>query len=338
MNPIHELQKHRSIPLYIEESRDLNYLFPISVTAGQAFIYPDRVELYLDGRYIEQYRSLPYVKPIPQEYTLPEKVAFDGSHLSYQRFQQLKRLYPKTEWINEANPLENIRAIKSEEEKTALRKAASLNSRGYDYVLTLLKEGVQERELAQKLHLFFIENGGERLSFDSIIAFGENSALPHARASARKLKKGDTVLIDIGVRVDNYHSDMCRTVYFKEVHPELKKIYEIVEAAQKLSLDKVREGEKSTVLDETARNYITEKGYGPNFAHSLGHGVGLEIHEFPTLRSKGPEVVLKANMAITIEPGIYIPGLGGVRIEDLVIVQADGYEDLTKRPKELKIV
>lgn len=338
MKHIEELQKGRTFPLYLEEPRDLNYLFPISVTAGQAFIYPDKVELYLDGRYIEQYRFLPYAKPIPKEYTLPEKVAFDGAHLSYQRYQQLKRLYPGTEWVNESAPLEAIRAIKSEKEKEAIRKAAALNSRGYDFLLTQLKEGIEERELAQRLHLFFIENGGERLSFDSIIAFGENSALPHAKPSSRKLKKGDTILLDTGVRVDNYQSDMCRTLYFKEVHPELKKIYEIVKEAQELALNEVRAGVKSNKLDETARNYITDKGYGPNFAHSLGHGVGLEIHEFPTLRSNGPEVVLKPNMAITIEPGIYLPGLGGVRIEDLILVEEKGFEDLTKRPKELKIV
>lgn len=338
MNPISELQKRRNIPLYLEEPRDINYLFPISVTAGQALVFSDRYELYLDGRYIEQYRFLPYVKPIPETHTLPPKVAFDGSHLSFDRYQQLKRLYPNTEWINESYPLQEIRAIKSDKEKSALRKACKLNSLGYDYLLTLLKEGVEERELAQKLHLFFIENGGERLSFDSIIAFGENSALPHARASQRKLKRGDTVLIDIGVRVDNYHSDMCRTVFFKDAHPEMKKIYEIVKIAQQKALEKVRAGEKTTALDQIARAYIVEKGYGPNFAHSLGHGVGLEIHEYPTLRSKGPEVILKQDMAITIEPGIYLPGLGGVRIEDMVIVEENGYEDLTNREKELIVV
>lgn len=333
-----ELQKSIKEPLYLEEPKILNYLFPILVTAGQAIITPNTADLYLDSRYLLLYNHLPYAHPSQDKLPLPPKIMFDGGSLSYERVEQLKKSYPDTTWINYPHPVSDIRAIKTEDEQKKLIEAGSLNSRGYDYLLTQLKEGVSEEELARKLHLFFIEEGGDRLAFDPIIAFGEGSAAPHYRASSRQLKKGDIVLIDIGVRKQGYHSDMTRTQFFGNPHPELEKIYHIVKEAQALALNQVKEGITSIQLDKIARDYISDHGYGPNFGHSLGHGVGLEIHETPFLRSKPPEITIKAGMCITIEPGIYLPGLGGVRIEDAVIVTKEGLINLTNRSKDLMVI
>ena len=325
-------------PLYLEEPKTLNYLFPILVTAGQAIITPDTVDLYLDSRYLLLYSHLPYAQPLQDILPLPKKIQFDGGSLSYERVEQLRKSYPETTWINLPHPVSDIRAIKSEDEQKKLIDAGHLNSRGFDFLLSQLKEGVSEEELARKLHLFFIEQGGDRLAFDPIIAFGAGSAAPHYRASSRKLKKGDIVLIDIGVRKHGYYSDMTRTQFFGPPHPELEKIYHIVKEAQELALNYVKEGVTSIQLDQIAREYITEQGYGPNFGHSLGHGVGLEIHENPFLRSKPPEVTIKEGMCITIEPGIYLPELGGVRIEDAVIVTKEGSINLTNRSKDLMVI
>ncbi len=332
------LQQTLKEPLYLEEPKALNYLFPILVTAGQAIITPHEANLFLDSRYLLLYSHLPYAHPLPEKLQLPSRIQFDGASLSFDRIEMLKKQYPETTWTNLSNPLMDIRIVKSEEEQKALEEAALLNSKGFDYIVSQLKEGMREDELARKLHLFFIDNGGDRLSFDPIIAFGVSSAAPHYRPTNRALKKGDIVLIDIGVRKNGYHSDMTRTLFFGEPHPELKKIYEIVKEAQAKALASVREGISSIELDRVARDFIIEKGYGPQFGHSLGHGVGIDIHEFPFLRSKPPETFLREGMCITIEPGIYLPGLGGVRIEDMVLVTKDGYIDLTKRPKELKVL
>jgi Xaa-Pro aminopeptidase len=197
-----------------------------------------------------------------------------------------------------------------------------------------------ESEAALELDFFWKKRGGQGFSFDPIIAFGANSSMPHYRAGITPLKKGDTVLIDIGVMVNNYHSDMTRTVFFGEPHPEMRKIYNIVREAQTRALDAVKPGVHAGELDKAARGYIEAEGYGPQFSHSLGHGVGLEIHEWPFLRNRVPmaDIPIKEGMCLTVEPGIYIEGLGGVRIEDSIIVTQEGYRSLTNRPTELSVL
>lgn len=338
MKPLEQLQKSLKIPLFIEEPQSINYLFDINVSAGSALISSNEVKLYLDPRYFEFYRHLPFVELLPDQIPFPEVVGVDSSFTTLDRLASLKKLHPQTVWEGLSKPIETLRQIKTEEEKRKLRKAGALNSLGHDFLLSLLKEGVEESELARKLHLFFIEKGGEAFSFEPIIAFGASSAIPHYRAGSSKLKKGDIVLLDHGVKVDGYHSDMTRTVFFGSPHAELEKIYHIVQQAQEKALAAVKPKISSIDLDNVARSLISEAGYGAQFVHSLGHGIGLDIHENPFLRNKEPSALIKENMAITIEPGIYIPNLGGVRIEDAVIVTAEGYEDLTNRSKSLKVI
>ena len=191
-----------------------------------------------------------------------------------------------------------------------------------------------EKEVAAEIEYFMKKNKAEGTSFDTIVAFSENSALPHAQPTDRKLKDGDIVLMDYGCMYEGYCSDMTRTVFMGKANDELKKIYDTVLKAQITAEEKMKAGLKCCEIDKIARDIIENAGYKNCFNHSLGHGVGLEIHEFPNLSPKS-ESVLEKNNVVTVEPGIYEEGLGGVRIEDMVLVTENGIENLTNSPKGL---
>jgi Xaa-Pro aminopeptidase len=188
---------------------------------------------------------------------------------------------------------------------------------------------VVEKELAKRFEIFCLENGAEGLSFSPIIAFGPNSAMPHYRSQDAQLKKGDVVLIDIGVVCDGYHSDMTRVLFFEQEDPYLSKLYEIVKRAQHSALQMCRPGTKMGQLDRAARSVMKEEGVEELFIHSLGHGIGLEVHEFPRIKFDGEDkdVVLETGMVFTVEPGLYVPGTGGVRYEDTILITDAGYEN-----------
>lgn len=337
--------------LIIEDSIDLYYLLGLSLSAGSLLITLNGAYLIVDGRYYEQCaKCTSFSVLLAQENTLfdlltenstVKTVGFASQTTSYARYQKLKecveKLTRKVTLTPLENPLRDLRKIKSSEEIKLLEQAAELGSLGYDYVCSLLKEGIAEKELAFELELFWKKKGGKGFAFDPIIAFGSNSSMPHYRAGDAVLKKNQVVLIDIGVTYHHYHSDMTRTVFFGEPDPQLRTVYEIVLKAQTAALALCKPGAKVGTLDEAARSIITEAGFGDKFPHSLGHGIGLEVHEFPLIRNKPPhsEEVLEAGMVITIEPGIYIPGLGGIRIEDSILIDNNGYKNLTNRPKEL---
>lgn len=341
------LTLHHLDALLIENPIDLFYLTQLRVSVGKLLITPQSTQLFVDSRYIEMAKKEAKIAVFldnPEHFAALisplKKLGVDGAFSSWERVEKLKKDFPQVEIISIPSPLKEIRAIKTEIELELMKKAAALGSLGCDYVISLLKEGVEEKELAYKLDLFWKERGASGFAFEPIIAFGENSALPHARAGTRKLKKGDTVLIDIGVVLDNYHSDMTRTLFFGEPDPRMIEVYHVVKEAQKRAFDFVKEGVTAQQADKVARDYITSKGYGCEFSHSLGHSIGIETHEWPTLRSQTTalaqeDIILKSNMCVTLEPGIYIPGLGGVRIEDTVIVKDTYCESITHRPTEL---
>lgn len=342
------LLQHNVDMLFIDDPINLYYLTGIILSAGRLCI-PAHGEplLLVDGRYIAQCKqqspfpvSLTQNSPIENLLTSVKNLGFDSSRTTYQAYQTLKKL---TESFNQLsltpieNPLNPIRGIKDDAEIQILREAADLGSRGFDFVCSLLKEGVTEKELAVELEIFWKRRGGEKLAFDSIIAFGANSAMPHYRAGTARLQKGHTVLIDIGVGYQHYHSDMTRTLFFGPLDPKMLEIYGIVKEAQERALALCKPGQLIGNIDKAARDFIAEKGYGAAFSHGLGHGVGLEIHEYPILKNVPPYqcLPLEKGMVITIEPGIYLEGLGGVRIENTIVITATGYEDLTKRSTDL---
>lgn len=320
----------------VDHPLNLYYLTGLSLSAGKMLVWADKEPiLIVDNRYYEMcVRKTNFPVKLAEKFKIEEalqgvsRLGFDSENTSYQNYLNLQKLLNNIQLVPLNNPLLKIRCFKDEEEIRCLREAAALGKRGYEHVKGLLKEGISEKALAIELEIFWKTQGGEGLAFEPIIAFGENSAMPHYRAGDTQLKRGDTVLMDMGVKWNAYHSDLSRTLFWGDPPAKIQEIYSIVQEAQTRAIKACRPGVLIGDLDEIARGYITEKGFGEQFLHSLGHGVGLEIHEWPILRNKDPyrNEPLKEGMVITIEPGIYIPGMGGVRIEDMVHITADGYE------------
>lgn len=227
------------------------------------------------------------------------------------------------------------RVIKSEQEIQNLKKACELGDEAFKFILGKIKSGITEKELAFEIE-FFIKKNGADLSFPTIVAFGKNSSVPHHQTGETKLEKGNFVLLDFGVKLHDYCSDMTRTVFFGKPTEKQKDIFETVLAAQQKAAEFVKVGVKAKEVDKIARDYIISKGY-PSIPHSLGHGVGLEVHENPHLSSKSKDI-LKEGMVFSIEPGIYIPNFGGVRIEDLFVLEKQGLKQFTTSSKEMIVI
>ena len=233
--------------------------------------------------------------------------------------------------------VEELRMIKSEEEVANIRKAASIADEAFAKLLPTIRSGLTEREIALELEFLMRKAGASAMSFDPIIASGPRSALPHARPGERILSVGDFVVFDFGCVVNGYCSDMTRTLVIGEPEEKHLLIYDLVLEAQERSLAAVGPGKTGVEIDAIARNIISDAGYGEYFGHGLGHSLGLEVHESPRL-SKLDQTVLQPGMIVTVEPGVYLPDFGGVRIEDLVLVTEDGHEVLSSTFKELYVV
>jgi Xaa-Pro aminopeptidase len=233
--------------------------------------------------------------------------------------------------------IERLRWIKEPDEIAMIERAQAITDEGFERILPKLVEGITEREAALELEWAMRQAGAEGLSFDTIMAFGESAAEPHHHPSDRPLARGDVVKMDFGALCGGYHSDMTRTVAFGDPPEEIRRIHDLVARAQQAGIDAVRAGIEGKDADAAARRVIDEAGYGERFSHSLGHGVGLEIHEGPTLRTPS-EDVLPENAVVTVEPGVYVPGLGGVRIEDMVVVTADGCRPMPRSSRELVVL
>ena len=232
------------------------------------------------------------------------------------------------------NVVKKLRMVKRPYELDCIRRAARAADDAFLYVLKQMKPGVREYEIAAEIQYQLKKAGLDGESFPSIVAAGPHSSRPHAVPGEYKMQKGDFVTIDMGAKYRGYCSDMTRTVVIGEADAKQKEVYDVVLTAQKKAVAAVKPGLHCCELDAVAREYIAACGYGENFLHSLGHGVGLDIHEMPTV-SKSCDIILEPGMVITIEPGVYLPGWGGVRIEDTVIVTEDGCEIITKIPQNL---
>lgn len=236
-----------------------------------------------------------------------------------------------------ANMISEQREIKDEEEIAKIRAAEKLGDEAFSHVLNFIKPGISELDVAFELEFFMRKNGASGLSFDTIAASGIRSTMPHGVASEKIIEKGDLLTLDFGCVLDGYCSDMTRTVAVGSIDSKGKEIYETVLAAQKAGLEYIAKGKVCSGADAAARKVITEAGYGKNFGHALGHSVGIEIHESPTLSPKCDKILVPGNV-VTVEPGIYIENFVGVRIEDLVLITDSGVENFTHSEKELIIV
>jgi Xaa-Pro aminopeptidase len=320
----------------IENPVDLYYLTSLKVSSGSLLIKDQESLLLVDSRYLEacQKRSPFPVAHLQRESFAPffkncARVLFDSRSTSYERYLNAKKQIPHLVPIS--NLLRNLRALKDLQELKRIRQSAQLLLQAFRYLRAQIKEGIEEKELALKFELYSRKQGAEGLAFPPIIAFGENSAIPHHISGTRKLKKGDLILADLGLIVEGYRSDMTRVFSCGSLSPDLKKMVAIVHKAKKAALEICRPGICVGEVDQAARKIFIEEGVESLFLHSLGHGIGLETHEFPRIHSKGEDssAVLKEGMVITIEPGLYVEGKGGVRLEDMIVVTSKGHENLS---------
>ncbi len=262
--------------------------------------------------------------------------AFTPHGFTVDEFQRLTSA-AECELVSNAGLLAKLRVIKSADEITLIREASELAEGVMLDIVPTLEAGVLERDVAAHFEYEFKKRGATGVSFDTIALFGAKSSLPHGEPARKCLENGDITLFDFGCRKGGYCSDLTRTFVFGSIPRWFEEIYAITLNAQLSALKAVRPGAVCRDVDAVARDIISEGGYGEYFGHGLGHGVGIEIHESPRLNKKS-DVTLQEGMVVTVEPGIYLPGKGGVRIEDLVVVTADGCDVLTKSPKELKVL
>ncbi|MBE0447542.1 MAG: aminopeptidase P family protein [Actinobacteria bacterium] len=262
------------------------------------------------------------------------RVGFESAHVTVKQYERMVKEFDGIQLVGIPGLAEPIREIKDNYEIQKIGEAAAIGDAAFEHIIKYIKPGVSERELAIEIEFFMRRRGAEKASFDTIIASGSHSAVPHATPSAKKVGVGDFVKLDFGAVVGGYHSDMTRTVVVGRASQKHREIYAKVKEAQEAALGAVAPGKIGKELDNIARDIISDAGYGKNFVHNLGHGVGLNVHESPIL-SVDSETELKKGMVVTVEPGIYISGFGGVRIEDLVVVTETGHRVLTHSTKDL---
>jgi len=265
-----------------------------------------------------------------------KRVGFEATSLPYASWEKLASgSADGLKWVPLEEPLQRLRGCKQEPEVELLRNAAALAAEGFEQIVDLIKPGAVERDIALELEFTLKRLGADEKAFDFIVASGLRGAMPHGVASDKVIQSGELVTIDYGVRKDGYHSDETVTLAVGEISSDLRRIYDIVLAAHDAAIDSLRVGMELKALDAVARRIIAAEGYGDYFGHGLGHGVGLEIHEYPPVSPRSQDRV-EAGMVLTIEPGIYVPDLGGVRIEDTLLVTDQGYEILTQLPKSFR--
>jgi Xaa-Pro aminopeptidase len=322
---------------------NVRYLIGLDSTNAALLVDRDGARLFTDFRYAERARELEGVTfdETPRYlYTelpslLPPRVAFEADAMTYANYGFLRQggleLEPRRGLV------ESLRIVKEPEELEAIRRATEVTNRTYERLAEEQFGGRSEKELAWRMEQIFHDCGADALAFPVDVAAGPTAASPHAVPGDRIVQEGDLVLVDAGAIVDGYCSDCTRTFAVGDVSDSLAEAYELVRRAQQAGLDAVGSGVSGRDADAAARAVIADAGYGENFGHGLGHGVGLLVHEAPTLRPESEELLAAGNV-LTVEPGIYLSGVAGVRIEDLVVVTAEGCDVLTSFPKELTTV
>ncbi len=328
--------------LYVTRPENVRYLsgFPEPEEA-QVLLTREGALLLTDPRYpTAQEESRIPVRILTREaqraflQDLRGRVGFEAEHLPYAAYERL-RDGARGEWVPTYGVIEALRVRKGEEEIARIQRAQALAEEALAEVLPLLRPGVEERALALELEWALRRRGAEP-AFPPIVASGVRGASPHARPSAKPLAQGELVTLDLGARWEGYASDMTRTFALGEVGEVLARAYRAVEEALLRALEALRPGVKAQAVDGAAREALRAYGLEAHFVHALGHGVGLAVHEAPRL-AQGSEEVLEAGMVVTVEPGVYLPGVGGVRLEELVLLEGDGIRLLSRFPRSLEV-
>ncbi len=332
----------------------LNMQYLSGFTGGEGILYISRNKriLVTDSRYTEAAESQSDFEIIEESIRHRrvqilaehikdddiENIGFEDLSMSFADFQKYRKNLPGVKkWITLGRVINDLRMIKTKDEISCMAKAADIACEAFEAVIKLIKPGMTELEGAAELEYQMKKRGAQDVSFKAIFAAGKNSSMPHAVPTAYKVQEGDFITMDFGCKVDGYCSDMTRTVAVKYVTDKQREVYDTVLKAQLAGLDAARAGLTGAAVDKVSRDIIAEAGYGKYFGHALGHSVGLFIHEEPRL-SPNEETVLKPNMIETVEPGIYIPGEFGVRIEDMVLITDNGCRNFCTSPKELIVL
>lgn len=319
-------------------------------SSGILLITRDNTYLLTDFRYIDQgkeeapsftvinheRKSFPAVTALIEKHGI-RKLGVEYGKMPILEFKELESLNPDLQIFNSEEVIYQLRMIKDQGEIECFRKGIAMCDEAFKHSLSFIRPGMSEKELGLELEFFMRKAGADGIKENHVIASGERSSLPHGQATERIIQAGDFVKMDIGAKVNGYYTDFTRTVVVGEPSDKHIEIYNIVKKAQEVALAAIGPGKVCSEMDRRARAVIEEAGYGENFGHSLGHSIGLAVHESPAMRATD-ETVLQPGMVITVEPGIYIPGFGGVRIEDFIVITEDGYENLTTATKELQVI
>ena len=335
--------------LLITNGHSRRYMTGFTGTAGVALVSKTDAVFITDFRYTEQaasqikdFRIVQHKQTLIEELAVQvkelgiQKLGFEKDDVTYSSYELYKKAI-QADLVPLSGLVEKIRLIKTDEEISIIKAACRIADEAYEHIVTYIKPGMTEIEVSNELEFFMRKRGATSSSFDIIVASGVRSALPHGVATDKVIEVGDFVTLDFGALYNGYISDTTRTVAIGEPSEQLKEIYQVVLDAELLALEKVKPGMTGREADAIARDYIVSKGYGEAFGHSLGHGIGLEVHEGPGLSFRS-DIVLEPGMVITIEPGIYLPNIGGVRIEDDALVTENGLVKLTHSTKELLIL
>ena len=354
INSLRRILSSDSQAALVTNETNVYYFSGIRNSEGKILLFKDEVYLLVDFRYSETARNNCKSCKVFEFRNLREDIKelmtkhgakalyIENEDVTLRAYNSYVEYFSQfgIEIMNEnalSKAITNLRLIKSEEEIEYIAEAQRITEKAYTEVLNFVKPGVTERKVALELEYLMKQYGASHVSFDLITITGKKTSLPHGVPSDGIIAEGDFFTMDIGALYSGYHSDMTRTVAVKSCSDYQREIYDIVYKAQTTALEAVKAGVKAFDIDKIARDIITEAGYGKEFGHSTGHGVGLYIHEEPYVSTRG-EAILSENMVITVEPGIYLEGKFGVRIEDMVLVKENGYRNFATLPKELIIV
>lgn len=320
-------------------------------SAGYVVVTPEKAYIGVDFRYIEAAKKagdeagievIRYEKQMESLAKLlddigAQVIGYEEQYMTVADFKLFKAAVGKKKYVGVSSIFTELRAIKEPFEIERIAKAAEITDKAFLYALSIIKSGMTEKQLQQEIDTFFIKNGADGNAFDSIVLAGENTSRPHGVPSDRAFKTGDLILMDTGCMYDGYCSDMTRTIALGYIKDEAVEAYNTVLAAQQIALNRIKAEEKAAMMDKAARDIIDGAGWAENFGHSLGHGVGLEIHENPTLSTRSKDI-LRENAVVTVEPGVYFEGKFGIRIEDMVLVTESGLRNFTGSKKQLIVV
>lgn len=334
--------------MIVSNPLSIKYLTNIDAE-GELLITRKENVFITDGRYIEEvntsltiddgvvvYDRRNMIKEDYENYFIfCETVGFEEGYVTFEKYKNMKQLYRVNDLVETEHIIEKQRVIKDDDEIENIKKACELTDKCFSHIIKYIKKGMTEKQIANEIERYFKQNGAEGLAFDTIVASGENSSKPHSSVTNRKIASGDVILLDFGCKYNGYCSDMTRTIFMNRIPEKVKQVYDLVLRNQKNFIKEAKESANIKTLTKMVENDF--RIYEYDLIHALGHGVGMEVHELPFLSSK-KDNLLKENMVIAVEPGIYIPGKFGVRIEDTILITKNGCINLNGSEKNYIII